>query len=147
MKAAKNRSIRLKQENGCPTSAAPMIMDEKVTLRLPERMKACWQAAADRQGIDLGELIRQTMEGRRARPASAIRVDDRKHLSRIALWTVNWLERAGTLLAHSTLDAERAQDLQVVLETLLELFAAVANGEIEEEPYCEEADASGRDGT
>jgi hypothetical protein len=145
MKAAKNGRIGPKQENGCPTSAAPVLMDEKVTLRLPERMKAAWQAAADRQGIDLGEFIRQTMQGRRARPASAVRVDDRKHLSRMALWTVGWLERAGTLLAHSNLDAERAQHLQVVLETLLELFAAVANGEIEEEPCNEEADASGRD--
>src|SRR6478609_4282130 len=113
MKAVKSSRIGPKQENGCPTSAAPVTMDEKVTLRLPEWMKASWQAAADRQGIDLGELIRQTMERRRARPASAVRVDDRKHLSRIALWTVNWLERAGTLLAHSTLDAERAQQLQL----------------------------------
>lgn len=144
MKAAKIGRIGRKQENGCPTKAAPAIMDEKVTLRLPARMKAAWQAAADRQGIDLGELVRRAMEGRRARPASAVRVDDRKHLSRMALWTVNWLERAGTLLDHSTLDAERAQQLQVVLETLLELFAAVTNGEIEEEPYPGEADASER---
>ena len=147
MKAAKIGRIGRKQENGCPTKAAPVIMDEKVTLRLPARMKAVWQAAADRQAIDLGEFIRQTMEGRRARPASAVRVDDRKHLSRMALWTVQWLERAGALLAQSTLDAARVEQLQVVLETLLELFAAVANGEIEEEPYSEEADASGRDAT
>lgn len=147
MKAAKSGRIARKQENGCPTKAAPAIMDEKVTVRLPARMKAAWQAAADRQAIDLGEFIRQTMEGRRARPASAVRVDDRKHLSRMALWTVHWLERAGALLAQSTLDAGRAEQLQVVLETLLELFAAVANGEIEEEPYTEEADASGRDAT
>lgn len=144
MKAAKTRRISRKQENECPTNVTPVIMDEKVALRLPHQMKAAWQAAADRQGIDLGELIRQTMEGRRARPASAVRVDDQKHLSRMALWTVNWLERAGTVLAHSTLDDERAQELKVVLETLLELFAAVANGEIEEEPYTEEADASER---
>lgn len=147
MKAPRNGRIGPKQENGCPTSATPVIMDEKVTVRLPARMKAAWQAAADRQGIDLGEFIRRRMEGRRARPASAVRADDRKHLSRMALWTVNWLERAGSLLAHSTLDPERAQHLQVVLETLLELFAAVANGEIEEEPHHEEADASEKDAT
>lgn len=144
MKAGKTKRVRRKQEHGCPTPEAPALMNEKITLRLPQSMKASWQAAADHQGIDLGELVRRTMEGRRTRPASAVRIDDRKHLSRMALWSVHWLERAGMLLARSDLDAPQAEQLQVVLQTLLELFAAVANGEIEEEPFTGEADASER---
>lgn len=117
-------------------------MDERLTVRLPGEMKARWQAAADEQGIDLGEHIRRTMEGRRVRAAKVVQADDHRHLSRLALWSVFWLKRAGALLERSPLDAGSAAELKVRLDTLLALFSAMANGDIDEEPLVQPADAS-----
>jgi len=131
-----------KQENGCRTRPSSIDMDERLTVRLPGLMKARWQAAADEQDIDLGEHIRRTVEGRRVRAAKVVQADDHRHLSRLALWSVLWLTRAQALVNRSAMDAGCAIDLKVTLDTLLALFSAVANGEIDEEPLSQPADAS-----
>jgi len=117
-------------------------MDERLTVRLPGLMKARWQAAADEQGIDLGEHIRRTVEGRRVRATKVVQADDHRHLSRLAFWSVFWLKRAGALLERSALDAGSAAELKVKLDTLMALFSAMANGDIYEEPLAQPADAS-----
>ncbi|HTH46794.1 MAG TPA: hypothetical protein VMB21_04735 [Candidatus Limnocylindria bacterium] len=118
-------------------------MDERLTLRLTAEMKADWRSRADRQGIDVGELVRQTMEQRRVRSMGLVRADDQRHLSRLALWCVQWLQRASGLLEKSSLNEDTATRLQATLDTLLALFAAVANGEIDIEPVPPAPDASG----
>ena len=130
------------QENGCRTSGKGLPLDKRISLRLTSAMGARWQQQADAQGIDLAVLIRRTMEGRRMRPTAGARRDDLKHLSRMALWSVEIIGSLVHLTERSQIDAEQAADLQVTLYTLLELFSAVANGEVTEEQLPPPADAS-----
>jgi len=142
MKTRATKQLDIKQENGCQTKPGKALLSGRVTFRLSDEMKSQWQRDADRQGIDLGALIRQAMENRRVRSTAAVKSDDLKHLKRLALWSVRFLERLGARLERASLDERDATDLQAALDTLLALFAGVADGKIEEEVAPAEPDAS-----